>query len=181
MDVDRPESKLSNLLADILIWASRDFDEKPVFSVYNMGGIRASLEKGDVTIGDVIEVAPFENKICFMTMKGSWVKTLFEQIAARGGEGVSHSVKAVISKDNKLISLKINGEDVNPDAEYRIATIDYLAEGNDGMPAFVNGTNRKMLTDKSNNLRFIIMDYFREEMKKGHVVDAEIEGRITVE
>ena len=42
MDADRPESKLSNLLADILIWASKDFDEKPVFSVYNMGGIRAS-------------------------------------------------------------------------------------------------------------------------------------------
>ena len=49
------------------------------------------------------------------------------------------------------------------------------------MPAFVNGTNRKMLTDKSNNLRFIIMDYLREETKQGHVVDAEIEGRITVE
>lgn len=181
MDADRPESKLSNLLADILIWAGKDFDEKPVFSVYNMGGIRASFEKGDVTIGDVIEVAPFENKICFMTMKGSQVMTLFEQIAARGGEGVSHSVKAVISKDGKLKSLKINGEDVNPDAEYRIATIDYLAEGNDGMPAFTLGTNRKMLTDKSNNLRFIIMDYLREETKQGHVVDAGIEGRITVE
>ena len=181
MDADRPESKLSNLLADILIWAGKDFDEKPVFSVYNMGGIRASFEKGDVTIGDVIEVAPFENKICFMTMKGSQVITLFEQIAARGGEGVSHSVKAVISMDGKLKSLKINGEDVNSDAEYRIATIDYLAEGNDGMPAFTHGTNRKMLTDKSNNLRFIIMDYFREETMQGRVVDAEIEGRITVE
>ena len=49
------------------------------------------------------------------------------------------------------------------------------------MPAFTHGTNRKMLTDKSNNLRFIIMDYFRENMKQGRVVDAEIEGRITVE
>ena len=181
MEADRPESKLSNLLADILIWAGKDFDEKPVFAVYNMGGMRASFEKGDVTIGDVIEVAPFENKLCFMTMKGSWVITLFEQIAARGGEGVSHSVKAVISKDNKLKSLKINGEDINPDAEYRIATIDYLSEGNDGMPAFTHGTNRKMLTDKSNNLRFIIMDYFREATQQGRVVDAEIEGRITVE
>ena len=94
---------------------------------------------------------------------------------------MSHSVKAVLSKDGKLKSLKINGEDINPDAEYRIATIDYLSEGNDGMPAFTLGTNRKMHTDKSNNLRFIIMDYFREETKLGRVVDAEIEGRITVE
>lgn len=181
MIADRPESKLSNLLADILIWTSKDFNEKPDFSVYNMGGIRASLSKGDVTIGNVIDVAPFENKLCFMTMKGSQVITLFEQIAFRGGEGVSHSVRAFISKDRKLVSLKINGEDINPDAEYRIATIDYLADGNDGMPAFKSGTNRKMLTDKSNNLRFIIMDFFRENMKNGRMVDAEVEGRITVE
>ena len=178
---DRPESKLSNLLADILIWAGKDFDEKPVISVYNMGGIRASLSKGDVTIGNVIDVAPFENKLCFMTLKGSQVITLFEQIAYRGGEGVNHNVRAVISKERKLVSLKINGEDVNPDADYRIATIDYLADGNDGLPILKAGTNRKMLTDKSNNLRFIIMDFFREKMKEGHEVDAEIEGRITVE
>jgi 2',3'-cyclic-nucleotide 2'-phosphodiesterase (5'-nucleotidase family) len=178
---DRPESKLSNLLADILIWAGKDFDEKPVISVYNMGGIRASLSKGDVTIGNVIDVAPFENKLCFMTLKGSQVITLFEQIAYRGGEGVNHNVRAVISKDRKLVSLKINDEEVNPEADYRIATIDYLADGNDGLPILKLGTNRKMLTDKSNNLRFIIMDFFREKMKEGHEVDAEIEGRITVE
>ena len=178
---DRPESKLSNLLADILIWAGKDFDEKPVISVYNMGGIRASLSKGDVTIGNVIDVAPFENKLCFMTLKGSQVTTLFEQIAARGGEGVNHVVRAVISKDKKLVSLKINGEDVNPDADYRIATIDYLADGNDGLPVLKSGTNRKMLTDKSNNLRFIIMDFFRENTKQGREVNAEVEGRITVE
>ena len=178
---DRPESKLSNLLADILIWAGKDFDEKPVISVYNMGGIRASLSKGDVTIGNVIDVAPFENKLCFMTLKGSQVITLFEQIAYRGGEGVNHNVRAVINKDKKLVSLKINGEEVNPEADYRIATIDYLADGNDGLPILKAGTNRKMLTDKSNNLRFIIMDFFREKTKEGHEVDAEIEGRITVE
>lgn len=178
---DRPESKLSNLLADILIWAGKDFDEKPVISVYNMGGIRASLSKGDVTIGNVIDVAPFENKLCFMTLKGSQVITLFEQIAYRGGEGVNHNVRAIIGKDRKLVSLKINGEEVNPEADYRIATIDYLADGNDGLPILKAGTNRKMLTDKSNNLRFIIMDFFREKMKEGHEVDAEIEGRITVE
>jgi 2',3'-cyclic-nucleotide 2'-phosphodiesterase (5'-nucleotidase family) len=116
-----------------------------------------------------------------MTLKGSQVTTLFEQIAARGGEGVNHTVRAVISKDNKLVSLKINGEEVNPDADYRVATIDYLADGNDGLPILKSGTNRKMLIDKSNNLRFIIMDFFRENTKQGREVNAEVEGRITVE
>lgn len=181
MDSDRPESKLSNLISDILVWAGRDFDEKPDLGICNMGGIRASLSAGDVTVGDVLAVVPFENKLCFMTMKGSQLITLFEQIAARGGEGVSHSVKAVISKDNKLVGLKVNGVDVNPDSEYRIATIDYLADGNDGMPEFKNGFNRKMLTEDRNNLRFIIMDFFRENMKEGKVVDSKVEGRMTVE
>lgn len=181
MDSDRPESKLSNLLADILIWAGKKFDEKPVVSIYNMGGIRASLSAGDVTIGDVIDVAPFENKICFMTLSGAQLTVLFQQIAARGGEGVNHAVKAVISKDNKLVSLMVNGEPVDPDAEYRIATIDYLADGNDGMPELKNGTGRKMLKEDRNNLRFVIMDYFRENMNAGKVVDAQVEGRITIE
>lgn len=181
LNADRPESKLSNLVSDILVWAGKSFDEVPDLGICNMGGIRASLSAGDVTIGDVLAVAPFENKLCFMTMKGSQLLTVFEQIAARGGEGVSHSVKAVISNDGKLISLKVNGADINPDAEYRVATIDYLADGNDGMPEFKNGYNRKMLTDDSNNLRFIIMDFFRENMKEGKVVDSQIEGRMMVE
>ena len=42
----RPESELSNLLTDILVWGGRDFHEQPVFAVYNMGGIRSNLAKG---------------------------------------------------------------------------------------------------------------------------------------
>ena len=88
MTVDRPESLLSNLLPDILIWASQFYNEQPVFAVYNMGGIRADLTRGAVTFGDVLDVAPFENKIAFTTLSGEAVLELFEQIAARGGEGV---------------------------------------------------------------------------------------------
>ena len=42
--------------------------------------------------GDVLDVAPFENKISFLTLSGDKVKELFEQMARRGGEGVSASV-----------------------------------------------------------------------------------------
>lgn len=180
MSAERPESNLSNLLADILVWAGRDFDEQPVMGLYNIGGVRASLSPGDVTVGDVIDMAPFENKLCFMTLSGTQLTTLFEQIAVRGGEGVSHAIRAVISSDGKLVSLTVNGAPVDPNGEYRLATIDYLAEGNDGMPVLRDGTNRKMLTDKSNNLRFVIMNYFREKAKAGEAVTSEVEGRIVV-
>lgn len=55
----RPESELSNLLSDILVWGGSQFDEKPVFSVYNMGGIRSNLAKGKITVGDVNDMAHF--------------------------------------------------------------------------------------------------------------------------
>lgn len=70
MSTHRPESELSNLLADVLIWSSKAFNEKPDFAVYNIGGIRAAITKGAVTKGDILDVAPFENKICFLTLTG---------------------------------------------------------------------------------------------------------------
>ena len=89
MHAERPESDLSNLLADILLWAAKDYNEQPVLAVYNMGGIRADLTRGKVTYGDLLDVAPFENKICFVTLSGEHLLELFGQIAHTGGEGVS--------------------------------------------------------------------------------------------
>ena len=43
MSAKRPEGLLSNLLPDILMWAAKDYNEKPDFAVYNIGGIRAAV------------------------------------------------------------------------------------------------------------------------------------------
>ena len=177
----RPESELSNLLSDILVWGGRQFNEQPVFSVYNMGGIRADFAKGDINVGDVSEVAPFENKICFLTLTGEKVLELFQQIAHRGGEGVSHAVRMVITRDGMLKGVTLNGEPVDPAKSYRIATLDYLAEGNDQLVAFKSGTDVVAPKAKENNVRYIIMDYFREMKAQGKVVESRVEGRCVVE
>ena len=98
-----------------------------------------------------------------------------------GGEAVSHGVQMVMTSDGKLKSVRINGEEVNPQASYRVASIDYLIQGNDRLDAFKAKTDVKSPQDVSNNLRFIIMDYFREQAAKGIVVDSRIEGRCVVE
>ena len=95
----QPESPLSNLLSDILLWSGKDFGEKPDFAVYNVGGIRAAFPKGNITYGDVLDVAPFENKLCFCSLTGEKVTELFQQMAGWGGQGVSHGVAAVMDKD----------------------------------------------------------------------------------
>ena len=137
----QPESELSNLLADIMVWAGKQYGEQPDLGVYNMGGIRASLPAGDVSYGNVVDVAPFDNRISFSTLTGADLLDLFRQIAARGGEGVSHGVALEITADGQLLSARLNGKEIEAAALYRVATIDYLAAGNDGLVAFRKKTN----------------------------------------
>lgn len=177
----RPESELSNLLADIMVWAAKDYNEQVDFGVYNMGGIRASLPEGKVTYGDILDIAPFENKIAFGTLSGAEVLELFSQMASHGGDGVSHAVRMIITKDGKLVSATLHGQEIDPKKDYRFATIDYLLGGNDKMLALKKSRNIHSPQEKENNSRFVIMNYFREMMKQGKKVDAEIEGRIQIE
>ena len=181
MTAHRPESDLSNLLADIMVWGAKDYHEKVDFGVYNMGGIRAALSKGKVTYGDVLDIAPFENNICFVTLTGAKVLELFSQMAHTGGEAISHGVELVFTRDHKLKSARLNGKEIDPKASYRIATLDYLAQGNDKMEAFKSATNVVSPQESSNNTRFIIMNYFKEQTAQGKVVNAHKEGRIRVE
>ena len=180
MASSRPESDLSNLLPDIFMWAAQHYGERADFAVYNMGGIRAALSKGAVTYGDVLDVAPFENKICFLTLKGDKVLELFHQIARRGGEGVSHGVELAITADGQLLSARLNGQDIDPAASYRVTTIDYLAEGNDGMTAFKSATDLHAPQDEKHNARFVIMDYFKAMEAQHIAVSSKTEGRITI-
>ena len=180
MHPQRPESDLSNLLSDILVWSAKDYNEQPVLGIYNMGGIRSDFTKGDVTYGDVLDVAPFENKISFVTLTGEQLMKLFSQIAKRGGEGVSKGTELVITKDGQLVSARLHGKEIDPKADYRITTINYLLEGNDGMDAFTEGSNKVAPTDASNNTRYLIMNYFKDKHARGEIVDAKVEGRIKV-
>ena len=181
MHAKTPESDISNLLADILVWAAKDYNEQPVLGVYNMGGIRADLTKGDVTYGDILDVAPFENKICFTTLTGEQLMKLFTQIANKGGQGVSKGTELVITKDKRLVSARLHGQEIDPKAEYRVTTLNYLLEGNDGLSAFTLGKDAVSPSDPSNNSRFLIMNYFRDKASRGEEVDAKVEGRIKIE
>ena len=183
MHATRPEGDLSNLLSDILIWAARDYNEQPDLAIYNMGGIRADLTKGDVTYEDVLSVAPFENRICFVTLTGEQLMQLFRQIAHRGGEGVSKGVELVITSANiggELVSARLHGKEIDPQANYRVCTINYLLDGNDGMDALSKGSDKVAPQEASNNTRFLILNYFQDMLKQGIVVDAQVEGRIKV-
>lgn len=177
----RPESDLSNLLADIFVWSGSSYGERPQLGVYNMGGIRASLPGGQVTKGDILDVAPFENKVCFLTLSGEKLMQLFREIAHRGGEGVSHGVELVITRDGKLVSAKLHGQPIDPQAQYRVVTLDYLAQGNDQLEAFKSKTEVNEPGGQTSDSRFVIERYFKEKAARGEQVDSRCEGRITIQ
>lgn len=176
----KPESNLSNLLADILVWGGKKYGEQPDLGVYNMGGIRATFSEGEVTYGDVVDVAPFENKICFLTLSGEKMMELLRQIASSRGEGVSHGLQLVIDAKGQLLSAQLAGQPIDPQRTYRIATLDYLAQGNSGLEAFKAKTEVVSPQEEENNVRYIICDYFREQAAQGKAVSAEVEGRVVI-
>ena len=172
----RPESPLSNLIADILRQSAKQrLGFEPEIGIINMGGIRSILNEGEITIGDIYEISPFQNTLSVVDLKGDAVLELFSQIAAVHGEGIS-GAKLQISKDGKLLDATIGGKPVDPKKTYRIATIDYIAEGNDHMEAFKKASAK---TQPSNAvLRDLFIEYVRANEHAGRFINAKTEGRI---
>lgn len=179
MKAHAPESELSNLLSDIMVWCGTKYNEKVELGLYNLGGIRAALPEGVVTFGDVLDVAPFDNKICFVTLTGEQTRNLFRRLVKGHGAGISRGWVVTV-ENGELASLKYEGREVEDGDNYRIATIDYLLTGSDGFRELRNATNVNKPTDEKSNTRFLITDYFRDKTAKGEVVDAFIEGRVII-
>lgn len=178
MDNRKPEGLLSNLVADVLRSAATEVLGHPAdMGLVNRGGIRNILSEGSITTGNIFEILPFENSLCVLTISGKTLKELFVSIAARGGEGVS-GVKLIIGPDNTLIDGWIDGKPVDDDKEYTVATIDYLADGNDGMVPLMAARHR--VCPPGATLRGLFMDYVDAQTTAGKPVTSKMEGRITV-
>lgn len=175
MSAKRPESLLSNWAADMMVEGSTATGLPAAdMGLVNIGGLRNNMPEGVVTCGDIILISPFENELVVLEIKGKHLLKLMHNIAAVGGEGVSNSVRMVISKDRKLISATINGEKISRKRTYTVATLDYLAEGNDKMYALKKAKKRHMIGLKT---REVLM----ESVVKHRIIDSKIEGRITIE
>lgn len=178
MDVKRPESLLSNLIADVLREAATDVLGHPADAgLVNMGGIRNVLTKGPITMENVFEILPFENSLCVLTMKGSALKQLCADIAAKGGEGIS-GIRLEISKERKLLKATIGGKPIANDHTYTLSTIDYLADGNDGMTSCQLAETRTCPPGAT--LRSLFLNYVKRLAAKGESVSSKMDGRITM-
>lgn len=178
MEQKRPESLLSNLVAEVLRCAAECVLKHPAdIGLMNMGGLRNILPEGDITVSTVYEILPFENSLCVLTLKGTDVKQLMEVIASLKGEGISGAC-VQMTADGKLVSATVQGQPIVDDKEYTVATIDYLADGNDGLLPLVQSIQRECPDEMT--LRGIFLDYVKDQTAAGKSITSKLDGRITI-
>lgn len=132
MNKSKPNSPLNNWMADVLLSQARKNAGNVDFALQNYGGIRIpSLAKGDVTVGKIYELMPFDNMLVVLTADGTVVKQLMDRIADYGGWPVSNGTSFSIEY-GKAVDIVINGEPFDINSKYTFALPDYIANGGDG-------------------------------------------------
>ena len=172
-----PESPLMNFAADALMEMAQLHSEQKIdIAITNKGGLRSNIAAGTVTFGDVYNVFTFENRLALLTLTGEQLTLLCKEIAKVGGEAIS-GMRLEITKEGKLVDATVNGKAIEPQVTYRIATLDYLAQGNDNLTTLAQGADlevTKLL------LRDLMVEYIKKETANGRKISATCDGRITV-
>ncbi len=171
----KPESTLGNWMTDIMFEEATKRSSRSVdFAIQNYGGIRVpSLDAGPITVREIYEIMPFDNELVIIEAKGLVINRLFERIAKSGGWPISDQVRLMI-KDDKIESLYINGQTVDPTKDYRFALPDYIANGGDGSDYLIN-QNRENLGVR---IRDLLIEHLENEPDK--VQSAELTDRIII-
>ena len=173
-----PQSLLTNLTSDVMKLAGEKHSQQAVdFAVCNVGGHRAILAEGPISVGNLFEVYSFDNLLVVLELEGKFVKNLFEYYASSSGDGVSSDVQLKVN-NKKIKSLLIGGKPIEDDRIYKIATVDYLADGNSGMTALTKATKT---LNTGITLRDIMIEYVRKCTAEGKKIDSKLDSRIIIE
>ena len=178
---DKPESNLTNFMADMLLEEGRRFCAEngidlPQVAYVNYGGIRSSLPEGEITVQKIFELMPFENEMVFVKITAEKFYEMVQKIAERDGDGVA-GIKLGI-RDAKVASLKIDGKDFEKDRSYVVVTNDYIAQGGDNMVMFLNP---QTFVGSKRTIRDLIIHYMERLNHEGKIISAKKDGRIFYE
>jgi 2',3'-cyclic-nucleotide 2'-phosphodiesterase (5'-nucleotidase family) len=138
-------------------------DGKVDIAITNKGSLRRSLPAGNITQGEIIMMQPFDNRIVVEDLSGADLAAALDVMAGRNGDGVSQGVDVVYdAATKKCTSITINGEPLDANRTYRVATIDYLANGGDYMAPLTKGT---VLAKSTRIVYADLIDYIKTKFK----------------
>jgi 2',3'-cyclic-nucleotide 2'-phosphodiesterase (5'-nucleotidase family) len=170
----QPESGLGNFMADCMrIMAEKKFERKVDAGFMNQFGIRSSIPKGNITVGKIYEIMPFDNLVVLQEIKGNILKEFLDRIAADGGWPVSGMKMGI--KDKKAVNITINNKPLDENATYVVANSDYVASGGDNCEML-----RKVpMISKGYLFRDALMELIESYTKLGKTVDYTTENRVS--
>lgn len=138
------ESTLGDLIAD-----SQRAATGTQFAFMNPGGIRADMNQGPVTWGNLYTIQPFGNQLMTMTLTGSEVRTLLNQQWQNGGQtmlqisGLKYTWDSTRPEGDRVVDILLpNGDKIDPNANYSVTVNSFLASGGDKFTLLLRGTNR---------------------------------------
>ena len=134
------DDALLNFVADYIKRRGDELAPGGDFAITNKGGIRKGLPKGGVSEGMIINMLPFNNRVEVIEILGKDLLENFDIMARQGGNGVSREVLATYNPaTGACTEVLISGRPIDPAKTYRMATIDYLANGGDYMKPLTRG------------------------------------------
>jgi 2',3'-cyclic-nucleotide 2'-phosphodiesterase (5'-nucleotidase family) len=172
-----PEGNLGNFCADgcMRVATLKCIEKKlplPDFIFLNHGGLRASIPAGEITVGNIYEVMPFENELVMIRLTKNQVDTLLNFIAKKGGAPVS-GLRFKIENEQamQVVFSRSNDKD---QSSYTVITSDYLANGGDGFE-FLKAVQKTNLDIK---VRDALIQDFSEFGKRNEPLNIMKDGRI---
>ncbi|WP_312980248.1 bifunctional UDP-sugar hydrolase/5'-nucleotidase UshA [Atlantibacter sp.] len=141
LEGDRSKVRFVQTNLGRLILAAQMARTEADFAVMSGGGIRDSIEAGDITYKDVLKVQPFGNTLVYIDMPGNAVVEYLTVVAQKKPDSGAYPQFANVSfsaSGGTLSDLKIKGEPVDPNKTYRMATLSFNATGGDGYPQIDN-------------------------------------------
>ncbi|HZL82276.1 MAG TPA: 5'-nucleotidase C-terminal domain-containing protein [Candidatus Deferrimicrobium sp.] len=176
-DVRTKETNLGNYVTD---WMCISTGADIAFE--DGGSIRVSVPAGDVTVGSIYDVLPFDNFLEVLEIKGSTLKAALENSVsaypAQAGafaqvSGFSFTFDPSKPVGSRVVSITRDGKPMDMDATYKLCVQDYTALGGDGYAML---TGEKIVYKSSEWNRDGLVNY----IKANPEINPTVEGRITV-
>jgi 5'-nucleotidase/UDP-sugar diphosphatase len=142
------ECPMGNLVADAML--ERVADQGIQIAIQNGGGLRASIDAGEVTMGEVFTVLPFQNTLATFQMTGADVIAALEngvsQVEEGAGRfpqvsGMSFTWDPSAAPGSRIVSVKVGDAPIDPEATYGVVSNNFMRGGGDGYSVFTTATN----------------------------------------
>lgn len=140
-DGDRSKVRFEQMPLAQLILRAQMAATQADFAVISGGGIRTSLAQGEISWRDLLQIQPFGNQVVSVTLTGKELLNYLATVAnikADSGGFAQFSNISLVADGKSVSAVKINGEPLQLDKTYRMATNSFNASGGDGYPV-ING------------------------------------------